>query len=59
MLPLDGGPAIPQATAVDWGPQEGKRASWAGNTLHLTGEPFLGVPPENADVSPFRDQEAE
>ena len=41
--------------AVDWGEQAGKRASWAGNTLHLTGEPFLGVPPENADVSPFQD----
>lgn len=39
--------------AVDWGEQEGKQASWAANTLHLTGEPFLGVPPRNADISPF------
>lgn len=39
--------------AVDWGEQEGKSASWSGNTMHLTGEPFLGVPPQNADISPF------
>ena len=40
--------------AVDWGEQEGKQASWAANTLHLTGEPFLGVPPRNADIVPFQ-----
>ena len=41
------------AHAVDWGEQKGKKASWAGNAVHVTREPHIGVPPKDADESPF------
>lgn len=41
------------AHAVDWGSQQGKTASWAGNTMNVTAEPFLGTPPTSADIPPF------
>ena len=41
------------AHAVDWGGQRDKRASWAGNGVDTTGDAHVGVPPADADVSPF------
>jgi hypothetical protein len=43
----------PLAHAVDWGSQPGKSAAWAGNTVHTTGAPHVGVFPADADTSPF------
>lgn len=44
--------------AVDWGQTPGISASWAGNTVHVSGQPHLGVTPRDADCSPFTEGEA-
>ena len=41
------------AHAVDWGGQQDKRASWAGNGVETSGAAHVGARPVDADVSPF------
>ncbi len=41
------------AHAVDWGQTPGVRASWAANLVNTSEAPFIGMKPEEADVSPF------
>lgn len=39
--------------AVDWGTQGGVLASWAANCVHVSGDPYIGLKPSDADISPF------
>jgi hypothetical protein len=41
------------AHAVDWGSEEGLKASWGANAISTSGEPHIGMKPGNADVIPF------
>ncbi len=40
--------------AVDWGPQDGKSASWAGNMVRTKLDPHIGSLPSDADISPLQ-----